>query len=61
MKNPILPITSVYLVESIVAELAAIQPAENGLVLQETAPSTSVRQVIDGTEASRLLGPGPAA
>lgn len=56
-----LPITSVRRVDLVVTELAVIRPTENGLVLQETAPGVSVREVIDATAARLILAPGLAA
>ena len=46
-----LPITSVRRVDLVVTELGVIQPTEDGLVLIETAPGVSVREVIDATDA----------
>ncbi|MDM0116104.1 3-oxoacid CoA-transferase subunit B [Variovorax sp. J22R133] len=52
-----LPITSVRRVDLVVTELAVIRPTADGLVLQETAPGVSVRQVLEATDANLILGP----
>lgn len=56
-----LPITSLRRVDLIVTELAVIRPTQEGLVLQETAPGVSVREVLEATDASLILSPGLAA
>lgn len=54
-----LPLTSIRRVDLIVTELAVIiRPTETGLVLEETAPGVSVRDVIDATDAALIPGPG---
>ena len=46
-----LPLTSVRRVNRIVTELAVIEPTDEGLVLRETAPGVTTRQVLDATGA----------
>jgi acetate CoA/acetoacetate CoA-transferase beta subunit len=55
-----LPITSVRRVDLVVTELAVIRPTEKGLVLQETVPGVSVREVVDATDADLIFAPGLA-
>jgi acetate CoA/acetoacetate CoA-transferase beta subunit len=56
-----LPITSIRRVDLVVTELAVIRPTAQGLVLEETAPGVSVREVLQATGAVLLLAPGLAA
>lgn len=58
VKRCSLPITSLRRVDLIVTELAVIRPTPAGLVLQETAPGVSVREVLDATDATLILSPG---
>ena len=60
VKRCSLPITSLRRVDLIVTELAVIRPTPAGLVLQETAPGVSVREVLDATDATLILSPGLA-
>lgn len=60
VKRCSLPITSIRRVDLVVTELAVIRPTQEGLVLQETAPGVSVREVLEATDASLILSPGLA-
>jgi acetate CoA/acetoacetate CoA-transferase beta subunit len=51
-----LPLTAIRRVSLVVTDLAVIQPTEEGLVLKETAPGTTVEQVRNATSA-RLIVP----
>jgi acetate CoA/acetoacetate CoA-transferase beta subunit len=51
-----LPLTSLRPVDLIVTELAVIRPTPDGLVLEETMPGVSVRQVVEATGAALNLG-----
>jgi acetate CoA/acetoacetate CoA-transferase beta subunit len=55
-----LPITSIRRVDLVVTELAVIRPSAQGLVLEETAPGVSVREVLQATQAALILAPGLA-
>jgi acetate CoA/acetoacetate CoA-transferase beta subunit len=50
-----LPLTSLRRVDLIVTELAVIEPAEQGLMLRETAPGISIEQVAAATEAPLIV------
>jgi len=53
-----LPITSLRRIDLIVTELAVIRPTEQGLMLTETAEGVSVREVVEATGATLIIGPG---
>ena len=52
-----LPITSARRVDLLVTELAVIKPTPDGLVLLETMPGVSVREVIEASDAALKLDP----
>jgi len=53
-----LPITSTRRVDLIVTELAVIRPTADGLILMETMPGVSVRDVIEASDAPLRLADG---
>ncbi|WP_298233084.1 3-oxoacid CoA-transferase subunit B [uncultured Azohydromonas sp.] len=58
VKRCSLPITSLRRVDLVVTELAVIEPTATGLVLKETAPGVTVRDVFEATEAALKIAPG---
>jgi len=50
-----LPLTAVHVVDLIVTELAVIDVTEDGLVLREVAPYTTIEEVIERTEAKLIV------
>ena len=50
-----LPITSIRRVDLVVTELAVIRPTPDGLILMETMPGISVREVIEASDARLQL------
>lgn len=55
VRHDTLPVTSIRRVDLIVTELAVIEPTDAGLVLRETAPGVTIRQVLDATEARLIV------
>jgi acetate CoA/acetoacetate CoA-transferase beta subunit len=53
-----LPITSTRRVDLVVTELAVIRPTPGGLVLMETMPGISVREVMEASDARLQLADG---
>jgi acetate CoA/acetoacetate CoA-transferase beta subunit len=58
VKRCSLPITSMRRVDLVVTELAVIRPTADGLVLMETMPGVSVREVIEASDAALQLADG---
>ena len=58
VKRCSLPITSMRRVDLVVTELAVIRPTPDGLVLMETMPGASVRDVIEASDAALQLADG---
>jgi acetate CoA/acetoacetate CoA-transferase beta subunit len=58
VKRCSLPITSMRRVDLVVTELAVIRPTADGLVLMETMPGVSVREVIEASDAPLQLADG---
>jgi acetate CoA/acetoacetate CoA-transferase beta subunit len=50
-----LPLTALHVVDLIVTELAVIDVTEDGLVLREVAPYTTIEEVIERTEANLIV------
>jgi acetate CoA/acetoacetate CoA-transferase beta subunit len=50
-----LPLTSVRRVNLVVTDMAVIEPTEEGLVLKELAPGTTVEAVREATEADLIV------
>lgn len=50
-----LPLTALHVVDLIVTELAVIDVTEDGLVLREVAPYTTIEEVIERTEANLII------
>ncbi len=50
-----LPLTSVRRVDLIVTDMAVIQPTDEGLVLKELAPDTTIDEVMENTEAELII------
>jgi acetate CoA/acetoacetate CoA-transferase beta subunit len=50
-----LPLTSLRRVSLIVTEMAVIEPNEDGLLLREVAPGTSVEEVVESTAAKLIV------
>jgi 3-oxoacid CoA-transferase subunit B len=61
LKRCSLPLTGVEVVDHIVTELAVIEVTQQGLLLRELAPGTSLEQVQSLTEPRLLLPPGGPA
>ena len=57
VKRCSLPITSTRRVDLLVTELAVIKPTPDGLVLLETMPGVSVREVIEASDAALKVDP----
>ncbi|WP_029009488.1 3-oxoacid CoA-transferase subunit B [Azospirillum halopraeferens] len=57
MKRCTLPLTSVRRVDLVVTDMAVIEPTADGLVLKETAPGITVRDVLAATEATLIVPP----
>jgi acetate CoA/acetoacetate CoA-transferase beta subunit len=57
VKRCSLPITSTRRIDLLVTELAVIKPTLDGLVLLETMPGVSVREVIEASDAALKLDP----
>lgn len=55
VKQCSLPLTSLRPIDLLVTELAVISFAQGQLVLRETAPGVSVREVLDATEAKLVV------
>ena len=53
-----LPITSTRRVDLVVTELAVIRPTADGLMLLETMPGISVRDVVEASDATLQLADG---
>jgi len=47
--------TSIRRVNLIVTDMAVIEVTENGLILKEVAPETTVEEVIEATEAKLVI------
>lgn len=50
-----LPLTALHVVDLIVTELAVIDVTEDGLVLREVAPYTTIEEVVKRTEANLII------
>lgn len=50
-----LPLTSVRKVDLIVTDMAVIEPTDDGLVLKELAPDTTIDEVMENTEAELIV------
>jgi len=50
-----LPLTSVRRVDLIVTDMAVIEPTDDGLVLKELAPDTTIDEVMENTEAELIV------
>ena len=57
VKRCSLPITSTRRVDLVVTELAVIKPTLEGLVLLETMPGVSIREVIEASDAALKVDP----
>ena len=55
VKKCSLPLTSIRRVNLIVTDIAVIEVTENGLILKEVAPETTVEEVIKATEAKLAI------
>lgn len=55
VKKCSLPLTSIRRVNLIVTDMAVIEATENGLILKEVAPETTVEEVIEATEAKLTI------
>jgi acetate CoA/acetoacetate CoA-transferase beta subunit len=55
VKHCTLPLTSVRRVDLVVTEMAVIEPTDEGLVLRELAPGTTVEAVREATEADLVV------
>jgi len=55
VKKCSLPLTSIRRVNLIVTDMAVIEVTENGLILKEVAPETTVEEVIKATEAKLVI------
>ncbi|MCD6103066.1 MAG: CoA transferase subunit B [Thermotogaceae bacterium] len=55
VKKCSLPLTSIRRVNLIVTDMAVIEVTENGLILKEVAPETTVEEVIEATEAKLVI------
>jgi 3-oxoacid CoA-transferase subunit B len=55
LPNCTLPLTGIKVVDTIVTELAVIQVAPDGLVLEEIAPDTTVEEVRNATAAKLIV------
>ena len=55
VKKCSLPLTSIRRVNLIVTDMAVIEVTENGLILKEVAPKTTVEEVIKATEAKLAI------
>jgi len=55
VKKCSLPLTSIRRVNLIVTDMAVIEVTENGLILKEVAPETTVGEVIKATEANLAI------
>lgn len=55
VKECSLPLTSIRRVDLIVTELAVIEPTDEGLVLKEIAPDTTIEEVVKYTEANLII------
>jgi len=55
VKKCSLPLTSIRRVNLIVTDMAVIEVTENGLILKEVAPETTVEEVIKATEAKLAI------
>jgi acetate CoA/acetoacetate CoA-transferase beta subunit len=50
-----LPLTSIRKVDLVVTEMCVIKPTGEGLVLKELAPSTTIKEVIENTDAKLII------
>jgi acetate CoA/acetoacetate CoA-transferase beta subunit len=50
-----LPLTSIRKIDLIVTEAAVIEVTENGLVLKELGPETSLEEIINATTAKLIV------
>ena len=55
VKHCTLPLTSIRRVNLVVTDMAVIEPTEEGLVLKELAPGTTVEAVREATEADLIV------
>ncbi len=55
VKKCTLPVTSTRKVDLIVTELAVIKPIEDGLLLKEISPDTTVEEVVQNTDAHLII------
>ncbi|RKX41282.1 MAG: succinyl-CoA--3-ketoacid-CoA transferase [Thermotogae bacterium] len=55
VKKCSLPLTSIRRVNLIVTDMVVIEATENGLILKEVAPETTVEEVIEATEAKLTI------
>jgi acetate CoA/acetoacetate CoA-transferase beta subunit len=55
VKKCTLPLTSIRRVDLIVTDMAVIEVTENGLILKELAPQTTVDEVVKFTEAKLIV------
>ena len=57
VKKCSLPLTSIRRIDLIITDMAVIEPTEEGLVLRELAPNTTLEEVIEATEARLIIPP----
>ncbi|MGC9384060.1 MAG: 3-oxoacid CoA-transferase subunit B [Kosmotogaceae bacterium] len=50
-----LPLTSIRKVDLVVTEMCVIKPTDEGLVLKELAPSTTIKEVTENTDAKLII------
>lgn len=55
VKKCSLPLTSIRKVDLIVTDMAVIEPTEDGLVIKELAPDTTIEEVLEATEAKLIV------